>query len=73
MSSFDSQPEKGGRPVRARPPTINETNVNGRTRRKPPIRSSDWTPAMAPISDPAAMNRSALKKACVIRWNIAAE
>ena len=44
-------------------------NVNGIALRKPPIRSSDWSPAMALISEPAAMNSSALKKACVIRWN----
>ena len=72
MSSFDSQPENGGIPERARPPTTNAANVNGSARRNPPIRSSDWTPAMAPMIEPAAMNRSALKKACVIRWNIAA-
>ena len=67
MSSFDSQPENGGRPDRARPPITNAANVNGSALRKPPIRSSDWLPAIAPMIEPAAMNSSALKNACVIR------
>ena len=29
-------------------------------------------PAIAPITEPAHMKSSALKKACVIRWNIPA-
>ena len=29
-------------------------------------------PAIAAITEPAAMNSSALKKACVIRWNMPA-
>ncbi len=73
MSSFDSHPEKGGRPDRARPPTMKQTNVNGSALRKPLIRSSDWLPAIAPMIEPAPMNRSALKNACVIRWNRPAE
>ena len=73
MSSFDSQPENGGRPDRARPPMMNAANVNGSALRKPPIRSSDWLPAIAPMIDPAPMNSSALKNACVIRWNSPAE
>ena len=32
------------------------------------MRSMSWVPAIAEITEPAAMNRSALKKACVIRW-----
>ena len=40
---------------------------------KPPIRSRSCVPAMAAISEPAAMNSSALKKACVSRWNMPAE
>ena len=73
MSSLDSHPENGGMPPRARPPTMKQANVNGSARRKPPMRSSDWSPAIAPMIEPAAMNRSALKKAWVIRWNRPAE
>ena len=36
------------------------------------MRSMFWVPAIAAITEPAAMNISALKKACVIRWNIPA-
>ena len=67
ISSLDSQPENGGMPDRARPPTMKHRNVNGSALRKPLIRSSDWLPAIAPMIDPAAMNSSALKKAWVIR------
>ena len=67
MSSLENQPEKGGRPDRARPPITKQANVNGIALRKPPIRSSDWAPAIAPMIEPAAMNKSALKKAWVMR------
>ena len=67
MSSFDSQPENGGRPDSARPPTMKAMKVNGSALRKPPIRSSDCSPAIALISEPADMNSSALKNECVIR------
>ena len=73
MSSFDSQPENGGIPDRARPPMMKQANVNGIARRKPPIRSNDWAPAIAPMIDPAAMNKSALKNEWVMRWNRPAE
>jgi hypothetical protein len=52
---------------------MKQPNVNGIALRKPLIRSSDWLPAIAPMIDPAAMNSSALKNACVIRWKIPAE
>ena len=42
------------------------------TFRKPPIRSRFWLPPIAAITEPAAMKSSALKKACVIRWNMPA-
>ncbi len=67
MSSLDSQPENGGMPDSARPPTMKQMKVNGIALRKPLIRSSDWLPAIAPMIEPAAMNSRALKKACVIR------
>ena len=46
--------------------------MNGIALRKPPMRSMSWTPPIALITEPAPMNSSALKKACVIRWNIPA-
>ena len=73
MSSFENQPENGGIPDSARPPMMKQANVNGIALRKPCMRSSDWSPAIAPMIEPAAMNNSALKKAWVIRWNSAAE
>ena len=69
MSSFENQPDSGANPASASAPTVKVANVNGIALRKPPMRSMFWMPAMAPITDPAAMNRRALKKACVIRWN----
>jgi hypothetical protein len=60
-------------PARASAPTVNMMNVNGMARRKPPIRSMFCSPAIAAITEPAAMKSSALKNACVIRWNRPAE
>ena len=67
MSSLDSQPENGGMPDSARPPMMKQANVNGIALRKPPILSSDCSPPIAEMTEPAAMNSSALKKAWVIR------
>ena len=58
-----------GSPASARPPMTKQPKVNGIARRKPPIRSRFCSPAIAPMTEPAAMNSSALKKACVMRWN----
>ena len=66
---MEKKPENGGTPDSARPPTMKQPNVNGIALRKPPMRSSDCSPAIAAITEPAAMNSSALKNACVIRWN----
>ena len=46
--------------------------MKGRALRKPPILSSDCSPPIAPMIDPAAMKSRALKNACVNRWNIPA-
>ena len=61
-----------GKPASASAPTIRVNEVNGIALRKPDIRSMFWFPAIAPMIEPAAMKRSALKKACVIRWKIPA-
>ena len=69
ISSFEKKPDISGKPARAMAPTVKVTNVKGMALRKPPIRSSDWMPLIAPITEPAPMNSSALKKAWVMRWN----
>ena len=72
ISSLEKKPENGGMPDSARPPMIMQPYVNGIARRKPDMRSRSWMPAIAAITEPAAMKSSALKKACVIRWNMPA-
>ena len=69
MASFENSPDMNGNAPSASAPTVNATNVNGMARLKPPILSSDCSPPIAPITEPAPMKRSALKNACVIRWN----
>ena len=66
---MENSPDSGGNADSASAPIVKVTNVNGMARRNPPILSSDCSPPIAPITDPAPMKRSALKKACVIRWN----
>ena len=39
----------------------------------PPMRRMSCSWCMAMITEPAPRNSTALKKACVMRWNIAAE
>ena len=65
-----SSPRSPGRRASASAATRNATNVNGIARRRPDMRSMFCLPAIAAITEPAAMNISALKKACVIRWNM---
>ena len=57
-------------PASEREPTRKATYVNGISRRSPPILRMSCSPASAWMTIPAAMKSSALKKACVIRWNI---
>ena len=42
--------------------------MNGIARLKPLMRFRDCSPAIALMTEPAAMKSSALKKACVMRW-----
>ena len=51
---------------------MKQPSVNGIARRNPPILSKFCAPAIAPITDPAAMKSSALKNACVMKWNMPA-
>ena len=66
------KPEKGGIPVRASVATRKVQNVTGIARASPPI-SFMLLVATAWITLPAPRKRSALKNACVIRWNMPAE
>ena len=65
---MEKNPDVPGKPARARAPMIITVAVNGIALRRPPMRSMSWVPAIAEITEPADMNRSALKKACDIRW-----
>ena len=65
---MEKKPDVNGKAASASAPQVKVMNVNGIALRKPPIRSMSCRPAIAPITDPAPMNSSALKKACVIRW-----
>ena len=49
------------------------TAVNGIALPRPLMRSMSWRFAIAAMIEPAAMNRSALKKAWVMRWKSPAE
>ena len=66
---MEKKPENGGTPASARPPRTKHANVNGIDLRKPPMRSRFCTLAIAAMTEPAAMKSSALKNACVMRWN----
>ena len=72
ISSFEKKPDMSGKPESASAPIVKVAKVNGIALRKPPILSRSWLPAMAAITEPAHMKSSALKNACVIRWNIPA-
>ena len=68
-------PEAGraaARPASAAAPHRNVRCVTGITFRRPPNRRMSMTSPIACITLPAARNSSALKKACVNRWKIAA-
>ena len=72
IPSFEKKPEKPGKPMRARVPTSEHSQVIGMRRQSPPMRrmSCSWWRAM--MTEPAARKRSALKKAWVPRWKTAA-
>ena len=52
-------------------PTRNVPNVQGIFRRSPPILRMSCSPPSAWITEPEPRKSSALKKACVNRWNTA--
>ena len=68
---MEKNPESGGIPTRASEPIRKAKYVFGIEPRRPPILRMSCSPARWWMTTPAARKSSALKKACVIRWNIA--
>ena len=60
-------------PISASEPTSDVIQVIGMYLRRPPMLRMSWSWCMPMITLPAARNSSALKKACVIRWNTPTE
>ena len=73
IESFEKKPENGGIPTSASEPIRKTFRVWGSAFPSPPILRMSCSPVSAWMMIPAARKSSALKKACVIRWNIAAE
>ena len=71
ISSFDQNPAKGKIPARARVPTQKVQVVCFIFFASPPISKMSYV-WQACATLPAARKSRALKKACVVRWNIAA-
>lgn len=71
-SSLLQKPDRSGKPASASAPHRNVAWVIGITRRRPLKRRMSMTLPIACITLPEARNNSALKKACVKRWNRAA-
>ena len=71
IGSLEKKPENGGMPTRASDPTRKTILVNGISLPMPASLRMSCSPTIAWIARPAAMKSSALKNACVIRWNIA--
>ena len=69
---MEKKPASGGMPAMARVATPKVRNVIGILRRIPPMRRMSCSPCRPWITLPAPRNSSALKNACVIRWNMAA-
>ena len=70
IESLEKKPLNGGRPTSASEPARNAQRVHGISCPMPPILRMSCSPESAWITMPAAMKSSALKKACVIRWNM---
>jgi hypothetical protein len=60
-------------PIRASVPSSEVIQVMGMYLRTLPIQRMSWLWCMPMITEPAARNSRALKKAWVIRWNTATE
>ncbi len=70
IESLEKKPENVGIATSASEPARNAMYVFGRYLRKPPIFLMSCSAIREWMTMPAAMKRSALKNACVIRWNI---
>ena len=68
-ASLEKKPEKPGKPMSANEPSKQVQYVMGRYLRRPPMFRMSCSWCMAMMTEPAARNSSALKKACVMRWN----
>ena len=71
IGSFEKKPANGGIPTSASEPIRNTIFVNGISFPTPASLRMSCSPVTAWIAMPAARKSSALKNACVIRWNIA--
>ena len=69
MASFEYEPASGGIPANARLPIHITVQVTGMNFARPPILRMSCSSDIAWMTEPADRNSSALKKACVIRWN----
>jgi len=70
IESFEKKPANGKMPTSASDAARNIQRVHGISFPMPPIFLMSCSPANAWMTRPAPMNSSALKKACVIRWNM---
>ena len=72
MASLEKKPEKPGKPTSAKVPMSIVNQVMGMTFHSPPILRMSCSWCRAIITEPAARNSNALKKAWVARWKIPA-
>ena len=72
MASLEKKPLKGHTPAKANVPTMNVQNVTGIFLRSAPIFQMSCSWCIEWITEPAPRNSSALKNACVVRWNMPA-
>ena len=72
ISSFDQKPANGGTPAIASQPMMKVAAVTGIHLRSWPMRRMSCSSCMPWITEPDPRNSSALKKACVTMWKMAA-
>jgi hypothetical protein len=70
--SLEKNPDVPGNPISAREPIKKVQYVMGMYLRRPPILRMSCSWCIPMITEPAARNSSALKKACVIKWKMPA-
>ena len=72
ISSLLQKPASGNSPARANEPMRKVAAVMGIFRHNPPSWPISWWWCVPMMTAPAPRNSSALKKACVNRWNMPA-